>query len=88
MQSLINNPDVSKYRQYEIEEGAKIVEELLKDSLNVDFVRGALYMLKNLLHLPRQWSKGKSKESQEAARNMVARDLKEFHSKYMRLFLE
>lgn len=86
MQSLINDPSVAKYRQYEIEEGAKIAEELLKDALNVDFVRGNLHMLKKLLHLPRKW--GKSKESKEAAQNMVARDLKEFHSKYMRLFLE
>ena len=86
MQSLINNPDVSRYRQYEIEEGAKIVEELLKDNLNVDFVRGALYMLKKLLTLPRKWSKGK--ESREAADNMVKRDLKEFTAKYMKLFLE
>ena len=86
MQSLINNPDVSRYRQYEIEEGAKIVEELLKDSLNVDFVRGNLHMLKKLLTLPRKWGKGK--DSREAADNMVKRDLKEFTSKYMRLFLE
>ena len=86
MQSLINDPGVAKYRQYEIEEAVKIVEELLKDGLNVDFVRGALYMLKKLLHLPNRW--GKSKESKEAASNMVKRDLKEFHAKYMRLFLE
>jgi len=86
MQSLINDPSVAKYRRYEIEEGAKIVEELLKDSLNVDFVRGALFMLKKVLHLPIRW--GKSKETKEAAHNMVARDLKEFHAKYMRLFLE
>jgi len=86
MQSLINDPSVAKYRQYEIEEGAKIVEELLKDNLNGDFVRGALFMLKKCLHLPIKW--GKSKETKEAACNMVARDLKEFHSKYMKLFLE
>jgi len=86
MQSLINDPSVAKYRQYEIEEAAKITGELLKDSLNVDFVRGALFMLKKLLYLPKKWGKGK--ESEEAAHNMVARDLKEFHSKHMRLFLE
>ena len=86
MQSLINDPSVAKYRQYEIEEGAEIVEGLLKDNLNTDFARGALYMLKKLLHMPRRWGKGK--ESKEAADNMVARDLKEFTSKYMRLFLE
>ena len=86
MQSLITDPSVAKYRQFEIEEGAKITQELLKDALNVDFVRGNLHMLKKLLHLPRKWGKGK--ESKEAADNMVKRDLKEFHSKYMRLFLE
>ena len=86
MQSLINDPSVAKYRQLEIEEGAKLVEELLKDNLNVDFVRGNLHMLRKLLTLPRKWGKGK--ESKEAADNMVKRDLKEFHSKYMRLFLE
>ena len=86
MQSLINNPDVSKYRQYEIEEGAKIVEELLKDSLNVDFVRGNLHMLKKVLTLPRKFAKGK--EAKEQADNMVKKDLKEFTSKFMRIFLE
>lgn len=86
MQSLINDPSVAKYRQYEIEEGAKLVEELLKDALNVDFVRGNLHMLKKLLTLPRKFAKGK--ESKEAADNMVARDLKEFTSKYMRIFLK
>ena len=88
MQSLINNPDVAKYRQLELAEAATIVEELLKDSLNVDFVRGNLHMLKKLLHLPNKWSKGKSKETQEVARNMIKRDLKEFTSRYMRIFLE
>jgi len=86
MQSLINDPGVAKYRQAEIEEGAKIVEELLKDSLDPIYVKGALYMLKKLLHLPHKWGKGE--EAKEEARNMVARDLKEFHSKYIRLFLE
>ena len=85
-QSLINNPDVAKYRQLELAEAAKIVEELLKDSLNVDFVRGNLHMLKKLLTLPRKWGKGK--DSKEAADNMVKRDVKEFVSKYMRLFVE
>ena len=86
MQSLINDPSVAKYRQYEIEEGAKIFEELLKGSLDPNYVKGALYMLKKLLHLPYKW--GKSPETKEAARNMVVRDVKEFTSKYMRLFLE
>lgn len=86
MQSLINDESVAKYRQYEIEEGAKIAQELLKGGFDPQYIRGAMEMLKKLLHLPRKWGKGK--ESEEAARNMVARDLKEFHSKYMRLFLE
>ena len=86
MQSLINDDSVVRYRQCEIEEGAKVAEELLKDGLNPDFVRGAMFMLKKCLHLPLKFAK--SKESKEAASNMVARDLKEFHSKYMRLFLE
>ena len=86
MQSLITDPSVAKYRQMEIAEGAKLVEELLKDSLNVDFVRGNLHMLKKLLQLPRKFAKGK--ESKEMADNMVKRDLKEFSAKYMRIFLE
>ena len=86
MQSLINDPSVAKYRQLEIEEAAKVLEELLKDSLDVEFAKGAFYMLKKLLHLPYKW--GKSPETKEAARNMVARDVKEFTSKYMKLFLE
>ena len=86
MQSLINDPSVAKYRQYEIEEGAKIAEELLKDSLNVDWVRGNLHMLKKLLQLPRKFAK--SKESQELADNIVKKDLKEFSIKYLRIFLE
>ena len=86
MQSLINDPSVAKYRQYEIEEGARIVEELLKGGLDPQYIKGAMEMLKKLLYLPKKWGKGK--ESEEAARIMVARDLKEFHSKYMRLFLE
>ena len=86
MQSLINNSDVARYRQYEIEEGAKIVEELLKGGLDPQYIKGAMEMLKKLLHLPIKWSK--SKETKEAARNMVARDVKEWHSKFMRLFLE
>ena len=87
MQSLINDPGVAKYRQYELEEAIKIVEELFKDSEHdINFVNGALYMFKKCLHLPHQW--GTSKEHKEAARNMIVRDLKEFHSRYMRLFLE
>lgn len=88
MQSLINDPSVAKYRQLEIEEGAKIAQELLKDATNIDWVRGNLHMLKKLLQLPHLWSKGKSKELQEAASNMGKRDLKEWTSRYMRLFLE
>ena len=45
-------------------------------------------MLKKLLQLPNKWGKGKSKETQEAATNMIKRDLKEFTVKYMKLFLE
>lgn len=86
MQSLINDPSVAKYRQYEIEEGAKIAEELLKGGFDPQYIRGAMEMLKKLLTLPRRWGKGK--ESQEAGDNMVKRDLKEFTSRYMRIFLE
>ena len=86
MQSLINDPGVAKYRQYEIGEGAKFAEELLKGGLDPQYIKGALEMLKKLLYLPKKWGKGK--ESEEAARNMVARDLKEFHSRYMKSSLE
>lgn len=86
MQSLINDPSVAKYRQMEIAEGAKIAEELLKGGFDPQYIRGAMEMLKKILTLPRKFAK--SKESKEAAQNMVARDLKEFHAKYMRLFLE
>ena len=86
MQGLINDDSVAKYRQFEIAEGAKIVEGLLKDNPDVAFIKGALFMLRKLLHLPIRW--GKSKESKEMASNMVKRDLKDFTSKYMRLFLE
>lgn len=87
MQSLLNDPGVARYRQYELEEAVKIVEELSKDTeRNIDFITGAMYMLRKCLHMPIKW--GKSKESKEAARNMVAKDLKEFHSRYMRIFLE
>ena len=86
MQSLINDPSVAKYRQMEIAEGAKVVEELLKDKPDVVFCQGALFMLKKLLTLPRKFAK--SKESKEMANNMIARDMKEFTVKYMKLFLE
>ena len=86
MQSLINDPAVAKYRQLEIEEGVKWAEELLKGNLSPDTIAGGLHMLKKLLHLPHKW--GKDKTSREAAQMMIKRDLKEFHSKYMRLFLE
>ena len=88
MEALMNDSGVAKYRQYEIEEGAKVVEELLKGNYDPQYIKGSMEMLKKLLHLPNKWSKGKSKETQEMARNMIMRDLKEFHSRYMRLFLE
>ena len=86
MQSLINDPSVAKYRQYEIEEGAKVVEELLKDKPDVVFCQGALFMLKKLLQLPQKFAK--SKESKESAQMMVKRDVKEFTVIYMKVFLE
>lgn len=88
MQSLITDPGVAKYRQFELAEAAKIVEDLLKDNPNVFFIQGSLFMLRKLLHLPNKWSKDKSKETQEAARNMIKRDMKEFTNRYMRLFRE
>ena len=84
-ESLINDPAVAKYRELEIAEGAKLVEELLKDSQEPLFIKGSLAMLRKLLQLPNRW--GKSKESKEAAQNMIKRDLKTFTAKYMRLFL-
>lgn len=86
MQSLINDPSVSKYRQYEIEEGAKIAEELLKGGFDPQYIKGAMEMLKKLLYLPLKFAK--SKEAKEQGRNIVARDLKDFTAKYMRIFLE
>ena len=87
MQSLITDPGVAKYRQLELTEAIKIVEEIFKDNEHdINFVNGALFMLKKILHIPHLW--GTSKEAKEATRNMIARDLKEFHSRYMRLFLE
>ena len=86
MQSLITDPSVAKYRQMEIAEGAKLVEELLKGNYDSQYIKGSMEMLKKLLHLPRRWGKGK--ESKEATDNMVKRDLKEFTSKFMRIFLE
>jgi hypothetical protein len=86
VQALINDPGVAKYRQYEIEEASRIVEELLKDKPDVAFIHGALFLLKKLLQMPRKFAK--SKESQEMANNMIKRDMKDFTSKYMHLFLE
>ena len=86
MQSLINDPSVAKYREFEIEEGAKVVEELLRGDFDPQYVKGNLYMLKKLLTMPLRF--GKSKETKEMAQMMVKRDLKEFTSKYMRIFLE
>ena len=86
MQSLITDPSVAKYRQMEIAEGAKLVEELLKGNYDPQYIKGSMEMLKKILHIPHSW--GTSKESKEAARNMIKRDLKEFTSRYMRLFLE
>ena len=85
-ESLINDPAVSKYRELEIAEGAKLVEELMKGNQEYLFIKGCLFMLKKLLQLPNRW--GKSKESKEVAQNMIKRDLKTFTAKYMRLFLE
>lgn len=84
MQSLINDPAVAKYRELEIAEAAKIVKEM--ESKNLDFVNGAMYLLRKLLHLPYTW--GTSKESKEAAQMMVKRDVKTFTTKYMKLFIE
>ena len=78
MQSLINDDSVVKYRQLEIEEGAKVAEELLKDNLNPDFVRGAMFMLKKCLHLPLKFAK--SKESKEAAGTTIYVALKAIDS--------
>ncbi len=78
--------NIAKYRLWEIYEGAKLVEELLKGNLDPAFVKGGLFILKKILHLPNFFAK--SKESKEMATNMVKKDLKEFHSKYLRLFLE
>ena len=86
MQSLITDPGVAKYRQYEIEQGAKVVEELLRGDFDPQYVKGALFMLKKLLQSPLKYAK--SKETKDLAQMMIKRDLKEFQSKFMRLFLE
>ena len=86
MQSLINDPSVQKYRQYEIEEGAKIAEELLKGGFEPQYIRGAMEMLRKVLHLPIKFAK--SKEAKEMASNILKKDLKEFTAHYMKLFLE
>ena len=78
--------NIARYRLWEIYEAVKIVEGLTKGDANLDYVTGALYMLKKILHLPLKW--GTTDTSKEIANNMVKRDVKEFTAKYMRIFLE
>lgn len=86
MQDLIFDKNIARYRQEEIEEGAKIASDIFKANMEPAFIKGAMHILKKILHLPQQFAK--TKEAKETADNMVAKDLKEFHSRFVRLFVE
>lgn len=85
-QDLIFSDAFAKYRKREIGEAVKIVSDIFRDSVNPEYIKGSLDLLKRILYIPKQIAK--TKEAIEMADIAVERDLKEFEIKFLRRFIE
>lgn len=86
MQDLLFSKKFGEYRKLELEAATNFAVDLFKDGMNPEYVKGAMAMLKKVLHLPISFAK--TKEAKEMASNLVTKDLKEFEAKFIRLFVK
>jgi len=84
---LLIDKKFSRYRQLEIEEGAKIASDLFKSNVEPKYIHGAMDMLKKILQLPVKFAYT-NEEAKERAQTIVEKDIKAFEVKFMRGFLE
>lgn len=71
-----------EYRKREIAEGARIVSLMIKNGENIDYVRGALDMLRRIINIPAQAAK--LDEEKEYIRNRIDLDFAQFEIDYLR----
>ena len=83
---LLFSNDFDAYRVSEIERGAFFIRELLKGSQSPDYVRGAMEMLRKIIHLPLDMAK--TQEQKDVARILIDRILSLYEAKTVRKYLE
>jgi len=58
------------------------VYDLFKDSVNPDFIKGAMKMLNRMLKVPEEFAG--TKEAKQRAADMINRDFKKFEVKFIK----
>ncbi len=76
------SPEFSEYRQDEMKLGAEFIGEIWKGKSNIDYVNGALDMLRRIINLPK--SLAGTQEEKELASAIIGRDMKSIETKLLR----
>jgi len=85
-QDLLFMDEFAIYRQKEIEEAVIIANEVFKSSLSPDYVRGAMFMIKRILQIPKALAQ--TDEAKEKAEAMIEKDFKEFQARFVKVMYE
>lgn len=81
-QDILFIEEFGEYRREVIKRGVSVIREIFKEDKDPDFIKGALFMMKQILKIPLDFAK--TKEAKNNAGIMVERDFKEFETNYLR----
>ena len=84
-QDLLFMDEFAVYRQSIIEEGVVIASEVFK-SPNPDFIKGAMFMLKRILQIPKKYAT--TDKAQVQVDIILEKDFKEFHSRFVKVLYD
>lgn len=74
------NEDLSKYRAYEMVEGVEVLRLLENETISLDYYKGAMFMLKKIISLPKKLADRKDKDQILLANDLMKASLKAFES--------
>ena len=83
---LLSSPDFKEYRKLEIKEGVLIIQGLLNNQVTPDYAKGALDMLKNILHIPNHFTL--TYKTRQILALEINADFKELELEIVKRFME
>jgi len=86
--SLLFDESFESYRQLEIKEGVKALKDVENRDKSMEWLNGAMWMLKRIINLPEKLAGQESEDQQKQAEVLKIKALDLFEAKMVRSYLD